>query len=218
MGVPEPLGGTVAPHVGLLLLESLRDADTPENAVSHQHDLPLNLQRRLGLSSVVEEQIRRYARLRSRDTLAGEELASLFRLINRRPDARPIFREAGRRLAGRHLGDPGLRTRLRSHALPERARQRLALRRLRGIAREVNPAAAVSSSTGPPELWVEGSLPAHALSGPDGCALIEGAMNAVMRHYLREDELRVRHLECEGGAAARCVWRLEDRNGNDGSG
>lgn len=208
MGGPTPLGGTVAPHVGLLLLQSLRDADTPADAVSHEHDLPLNLRRRLGLSGVVEDQIRRYASLRSRDTLAGEELASLFRLINRRPDARRIFREAGRRLAARHLGDPGLGSRVRSRALPERLRQRLALRRLRGIAREVNPTATVRSESRPAELLVHGCLPAHALSGAEGCALIDGAMAAVMERYLRTNGVRVNHEKCEGTSDDCCLWRL----------
>ena len=209
---PAPLAGTVAPYAALLLLQTLRDADTPADGTDHhrEDDLPLNLRRRLGLSSVVEEQIRRYADRPARDAISAEEVASLLRLIDRRPDARTIFREAGRRLAGRALGERRLLARLGARALPEGLRRRLALRRVRGLATAINPTATVDSGAAPVVLEVVGSLPARALENPDGCALLTGAMETVLGRYLGT-RVRVRHPRCEATDDDRCRWTAEDR-------
>lgn len=202
----------MAPHVALLLLQTLRDADTPADGTSlREDDLPLNLRRRLGLSSVVEDQIRRYADRREKDAISAEEVASLLRLIDRRPDAPTIFREAGRRLARRTLGERRLPGRLATRVLPDGLRRRLALRRVRRLAAALNPTATVDSGTTPATLEVVGSLPARALANPDGCAMLSGAMETVLGRYLGPS-VRVRHPRCEA-SDDRCRWTAEDPEG-----
>ena len=72
--------------IALALLASLRDLDTPDDPEAlAESDLPLNLRRRLGLSSVVVDQIRRYEQRKG--DVSAHEVASLFALIGRRPDA-----------------------------------------------------------------------------------------------------------------------------------
>lgn len=208
-----PLGGTVAPHVALLLLQTLRDADTPADGTSlREDDLPLNLRRRLGLSSVVEDQIRRYADRREKDAISAEEVASLLRLIDRRPDAPTIFREAGRRLARRTLGERRLPGRLATRVLPDGLRRRLALRRVRRLASALNPAGTVDSGTNPATLEVVGSLPARALENPHGCAMLRGAMETVLDRYLGQS-VQVRHPRCEASDGDLCRWTAEDPEG-----
>ena len=69
--------GLIRPTIALALLEALRAADMPEDRDAlHETDLPLSLRRRLGLTGVVEKQIKRYSELRDRkDRLSAQELA-----------------------------------------------------------------------------------------------------------------------------------------------
>lgn len=204
---PRPPAGKVAPSVGLALLESLRAADTPAGEIPGEKDLPLALRRRLGLSSVVEDQIRRYAGLRERDGLAPEEVVHLFELIGKRSDAREVLTDAGRRLARHRAGGGGG---LRARALPRGLRQWLALRRTRRIAQGVSPNGQVAVRRKPPSLAIRGCLAARALEGGTGCALMGGLMQEVLESYGVSD-LRPVHPRCEAADEDRCLWQLEDR-------
>lgn len=205
--------GRVPTSVALALLESLRAADTPTDPDAlAETDLPLNLQRRLGLSRVVVDQIKRYAERRG-DGISAREVASLFELIGRRADAGRVFAAAGRRLAEAQLEGRGFAARLGARALPRRARERLALRRVRRIARVVSPESDVKVEARPATLIVEGCLPARALQeGEVGCSLLEGAIAQVLDAYAA-GRYDVVHDECEGRDEPRCRWVLEPASG-----
>lgn len=210
---PLPPGGRVPPIVALALLESLRAIDTPAEEPGEHEDLPdlaSALPHRLGLSTAVEEQIHRYARRKS--DLPVQEVASLIRLIGRRPDARAVFAEAGRRLARRDLGERRLPPRMAAAGLPAPARSRLALRRLRRLARRLNPGAEVSTERKPPALIVRRCLPARATDGDIGCALLSGAMASLLEAY-GSGRPEVAHPSCEGLSGGSCVWKLDARSG-----
>lgn len=203
-----PPSGRVPPTVALALLESLRAVDTPpEEPGAHEYlpDIASVLPPRLGLSAAVEDQIHRYARRKS--NLPAHEVASLIRLIGRRPDARRVFAEAGRRLARAELNGKRLGSRLRRRALPMGVRHRLALRRVRHLARRLNPGAEIRTERKPPALIVVRCLPARAARGDAGCALLAGAMESLLRAYGAEAE--VGHPSCEGRHDGPCVWKLE---------
>lgn len=202
-----PVAGKIAPSVALALLESVRAADRPHGEVPAETDLHLALRRRLGMSRVVEEQIRRYAGRRDRDAVAAQEVAQLFELIGRRPDARDLFAAAGHRLVALHLGEQN-GVSLPVRILPASARHRLALRRVRRIARYVNPGSPVALSGRPAALTVHRCLPARALAGDEGCAILEGVIQAVLERY-RAGPAVIVHAACEGRADDRCLWRLE---------
>jgi hypothetical protein len=86
--------------VALRLLEVIRDQDVPVE-VLEEEDPAVTMPRRLGLSDVVERQIRSYRDdVRRRVRLSDEEVHDLFRLVIRRPDAEEIFVKVGRTLAG----------------------------------------------------------------------------------------------------------------------
>lgn len=208
MGHDNDFRGRVASSVALALLESLRAADTPaDEAALHEAILPLNLRRRLGLSSVVEGQIKRYSHLGG-DGVSAHEVASLFELISRREDATRVFSEAGRRLAQTDLGDRRLGARLGARALPHGARERLAWRRVRRIAKTVSPKARVHIRRRPTKLVVEECLPARAAEDGSGCSLLHGAIERILDEY-RAGGARVVHEECESRASGCCLWRLE---------
>lgn len=208
-----PTEGRVPPAVAIALLESLRVADTPPEETSPDEDLPdiaSALPHRLGLSAAVEDQMHRYARRKS--DLPVQEVASLLRLIGRRPDARRVFSEAGRRIARRELGEGRFGLRAGAGRLPQGARSRLALRRVRRIARSLNPGAEVRTERKPLALVIAPCLPARAVAGDAGCALLEGAMTSVLEAYGSETP-RVGHPSCQSRGDGSCVWKLEGHEG-----
>lgn len=90
----------VAAQFGLTLLETLRDQDLPSEILEDEN-VTLTMPRRLGLSDVVERQIRSYREaVRQRRRMTDEQVGDLIRLVVRRPDAREVFVAAGRKLAG----------------------------------------------------------------------------------------------------------------------
>lgn len=199
--------GRVPAGFALALLASLRDVDTPNDpeALAESH-LPLNLQRRLGLSSVIGEQIRRYER-RGSDPVSAAEFAGLFELISRRPDASRIFAEAGERIARHELQGRKLGARVGLRVLPQGMRQRRAWNRVRRIARDLSPQARVRVEGKPRILVIEHGLPARAAEGGVGCAVLAGAIRKVFSEY-RAGDIRVVHSECEGRAEGHCSWEL----------
>ena len=96
------IDGWLSPSVALVLLESLRDVDTPPEILEDEA-FRVSLPRRLGLSDVIDGQMRRYADMRKRRRqLEASEFLDLLRLIARRPDARMVFEAAGDRLGSEY--------------------------------------------------------------------------------------------------------------------
>lgn len=91
--------GHVVPALPVALLEATRSHDRP-GEVLEDEDLTVSLPRRFGLSDVVDTQIHRYE---ARKRIPVEEFTNLLKLVLRRPDAEPILREAGARVARRHF-------------------------------------------------------------------------------------------------------------------
>ena len=85
--------------VGLRLLEMIRDQDLPAEILDAE-DPTQTMPRRLGLSDVVDRQIRTYQKdVKKGVRLADSEVMDLFRLVIRRPDGDEAFSGAGRLLA-----------------------------------------------------------------------------------------------------------------------
>ncbi|MCG8467444.1 MAG: hypothetical protein MJB57_04450 [Gemmatimonadetes bacterium] len=198
--------GSIPVSVALALLASLRDVDTPDDPDAlAETDLPLNLRRRLGLSSVVVDQIKRYERRKG--DVSATEVASLFELIGRRPDAATVFNDAGRRIARRALDERRIGARLGIKLLPQGLRRRRAWSRVRRIARELCPGSISRVERKPGALVIEGGLPAHAAHDGAGCALLAGAIESVFAEY-RGGEGRVHHASCEATAGSCCSWEI----------
>jgi len=203
--------GRIPTPMALALLESLRDVDMPADPEElAESDLPLNLQRRLGLSTVVVDQIRRYEQRRSADVPAAE-VASLFELIGRRPDASRIFVEAGQRIARDDLESRRAAARVGARLLPQGLREKRALRRAKRIARRLSPGAAISLEHRPHALIVERGILASAARDGAGCAVLAGAIQYVFSEF-RVGDFHVSHENCEGRQGTRCEWLLT-RNG-----
>jgi predicted hydrocarbon binding protein len=199
--------GRIPALVALALLESLRDVDMPSDpSALGESDLPLNLQRRLGLSSVVVDQIHRYEQRRGGDVPAVE-VASLFELIGRRSDASRIFVEAGQRIARADLKNRRAASRLGLRLMPQPFRERGALRRARRIARRMSPGADIRLHHKPHTLIVKRGLPASAAKDGTGCAVLAGAIQYVFTEF-RAGDFNVVHDHCEAHHSDRCEWQL----------
>ena len=91
----------VAPAFGLTLLEALRDQDIPAEFLEDENP-STTMPRRLGLSDVVDKQIRLYRdAVRRRTRMTDAQVLDLVRLVVRRPDASALFHRAGSSLAER---------------------------------------------------------------------------------------------------------------------
>jgi len=201
------LEGEIPVRIPLALLLTLRDLDTPDDPRElEEMDLSLNLRRRLGLSSVVLKQIRRYEE-DDRDVRAAE-VASLFELVAKRIDAPEIFAATGRRVTHEAFGS-GARVLLRFgwRLIPPGLRRILAWGRVKKIARRLSPSSDIRLAKGMNGLVIERGLPVLATAdrGGRGCEILSGIVDEAFRTY-RAGEGGVSHPQCEARGGDHCLW------------
>lgn len=200
--------------MALALLEAMRSADTPVEMLEDenvQHSLP----RRLGLSDVVEGQIRRFRELTDRGgSTHAQQLADLFALVDRRTDAPVVFGRAGRWLVSHAVTRGKERAGVARFPLPGAMRRRLALRAVRSVATLVSPGSTVTVERSPMALTVTGCLPAYACGTSTGCGLITAAFGAALGAFdveeARDASDPVHHSMCESRGDAACIWRVSE--------
>lgn len=185
--------------MALRLLEVLRDLDHPGEILEDENP-SVTMPRRLGLSDVVERQIRTYREdVKKRTRLTDAEIRDLFRLVTRRPDANEIFLRAGRTLADVEEGRGWRRMMPRRIALAlarSRVRRRLTAlfgRRIGGFGR------GSFSVEGRSLLFVE------ADPGGAACALVSGLCQATLEHATGRGAA-VQHVLCQARGDALCRW------------
>jgi hypothetical protein len=199
--------------VALRLLEVMRDLDLPPEMLESENPT-VTMPRRLGLSDVVDRQIRTYRDdVRHRLRLTDGEVRDLFRLVIRRPDAEEIFLRAGRTLAGRDEGR-GWR-----HLLPRRVALALARNRVR---RRLNTLfGRRMGGFGRGTFSVEGRslMFIEADPGGDACCLVSGLCEAVLERVTGH-KVRVTHVLCQSRGDALCRWEgtlLDEAAPTDGT-
>lgn len=185
--------------MALRLLEVVRDQDLPVEILQDE-DPTVTMPRRLGLSDVVERQIRTYRTdVRRRTRLTDEEVRDLFRLVIRRPDAEEIFYRVGKLLAGREVSAGWTRATPRRLALAvarSRVRRRLKAlfgRRMGGFVRG--------------RFAVEGRslLFIEADPGGDACFFLSGLCEAILEGTTGR-AAKVSHTLCQSRGDALCRW------------
>lgn len=192
------------PVFGLTLLESLRDQDRPEEFL--EDEVPsVTMPRRLGLSDVVDRQIRSYRQaVRQRRRMSDDEVRDLIRLVVRRPDAAEIFHRAGRRLAARAArGTAPWATRVLPRALAFHFARRAAARGLnRLFGRRVGGLA-----HGPFALEGRGLLFMDGDPSGKACQFVSGFCQAVVSERLGP-EYQVAHTQCQAHGDSHCRWAV----------
>jgi hypothetical protein len=192
-------------RVALALLEALRDLDRPGEILDDEN-VTLTLPRRLGLSGVVDAQIRRYQQeARHGRRVPESEVRDLIRLVTRRPDAEELFHQVGRSLTAAN-GAPAWRA-----VLPRRVVVQMARRRIRRRLRALFGGRMVSVGRGPFRIDAASSLLLDV--DPDGaaCALVTGLAQAVMEAYGGVSRPVVVHATCMARGDGTCSWTLEER-------
>jgi hypothetical protein len=195
----------VSPGIALALLDSLRATDTPDEVLEDE-SFRVSLPRRLGLSEVVDAQMRRYEELHGRGgALSPDEYGNLLRLIGRRPDADAVFGVAGTRLAEERFPLPGRLQQARRRAAPGRLARRRLVRSMMGVAAALSPGARVVPR--PAECAIDvvgGPLPDASEDGV-ACGLVTAALDICARRTTHADA-RVDHSMCEARGDDRCRW------------
>lgn len=172
-------------------------------------DLSLNLRRRLGLSSVVLKQIRRYEEVGG--DVPAAEVASLFELVARRVDAPEIFASTGRRVA-REAFSPGARVMLRFgwRLIPLGLRRILAWGRVKKIARLLSPSSEIRMAKGLNGLVIRRGLPVLGTATRDGRGgeVLSGIIGESFRMY-RAAESDASRPRCETPGEDHCLWVVD---------
>jgi hypothetical protein len=197
--------GYVPPIFPLQLLEAVRAHDRP-GEILEDEDLSVSLPRRLGLTGVIDTQIRRYQVARPwRRTVPLGEVLSLVRLVLRRPDSRPILIDTGRRLArARFEGAATAPLRF----LPQAARLLAARRAARRLLRTVTGDSKIVFRK---PFSVRLALPAFATLDDDGtaCAIISGILDEVLVLWAARQE-GVTMVLCVSRGDDACEWSLQE--------
>jgi predicted hydrocarbon binding protein len=201
-------GGAVVAALPLALLEATRSHDRPSEVLQDE-DLAISLPRRLGLSGVVDTQIRRFqTAARSGKRVPLDDFSNLLKLVLRRPDAEAILRETGARVA-RAQFDKVPPTWLSLVRLMPRAVRYAAIRRAaRRLLRNIAGSDTVTVQGSPVHARIKN--PATALLEPAGmaCALYGAAFEELASLYLGR-KANVVHARCAVRGGDSCEWRLE---------
>jgi len=206
MTVTADLDGRLSPGIALVLLESLRDVDTPSEVLEDE-TFHISLPRRLGLSDVIDGQMRRYADMsRRRRQLDVSEFVDLLRLIARRPDASLVFEAAGDRLGSEYAARTPKAASLAWRLAPAGIRRRTLLRHLRRVAASLSPGSAIRLDRTDPSVSVARCLPAVADTSGSACGMITAAFTACAEGL--GEATPVHHLTCESRGDESCRWEV----------
>lgn len=199
-GTPSP---RIAAVVGLRLLEVIRSQDLPAEILEDE-DPSVTMPRRLGLSDVVDRQIRTYREsVRKRRRMTDEELGNLVRLVVRRPDAEEVFYRAGRSLVGEGADPTAGVVRL----LPDSVGFMMARRRVRSTLRRLFGRSVGSFTPGP--FGLEGRSLILWKSDPGGaaCSFVTGFCQATLAGLVASRRTVV-HSRCQARGDDSCRWTV----------
>lgn len=196
---------SVTPVFPLLLLETMRDMDRPEEVLEGE-DLSASMPRRLGLSDVVYLQIHKFREETKKKRLQTPAVvADLIRLVIRRPDADEIFEEAGRRMARHAWEEKSGAARRALRLMPSGMRMRAAARATRRLLGELAGSARLTVHARPFSARLQGSLTAYADPGGAACAFYTGVVAEVMTQYSGRSHT-AQHARCEAHGGEGCEW------------
>lgn len=195
----------INPVFPLLLLETMRDMDRPEEVLEGEN-LAVSLPRRLGLSDVVFLQIHKFREeTKRRRPQSPAVVEDLVRLVIRRPDADEIFEEAGRRMARRAWGEKSRGGRLWLRLLPAGLRMRAAGKAARRLLRQVSGGARLQVRGRPLLVRITGCLTPRADPGGAACAFYTGLIAEVLTEHTGRPHA-VQHPHCEARRGEACEW------------
>jgi hypothetical protein len=161
---------------------------------------------KLGRTRSVAGQIERYTALvKSCGDVEAQEIAALFRLVARRPDANLLFADAGRR-AARHAANLTPRILKLAHAsLPAQLRNRLGRRLVRRAAARVFDIELTADCT---SAGGGGRCPASLLPGGQACGVCGSGLAELLRGFTSFDGACFL-TKCRARGSDHCRWSTE---------
>ena len=196
---------SVTPVFPLILLETMRDMDKPDEVLEGEN-LALSMPRRLGLSDVVYLQIHKFREETKKKNLQTPAVVEdLIRLVIRRPDADEIFEEAGRRVARHAWSEKSGASRRWVRLLPSGMRLRAAAKGTRRVMSEMAGNAELSVAARPLLVRLRGSLTSNADPGGAACAFYTGVISELMTQYTGRRHT-AQHPRCHARKADACEW------------
>ena len=200
-----PDAPSVTPVFPLILLETMRDMDRPEEVLEGE-DLTASMPRRLGLSDVVYLQIHKFREETKKKRLQTPAVvADLIRLVIRRPDADEIFEEAGRRVARRAWEEKSGAARRALRLMPSAMRMRAAAKGARRLMGELAGSGTLKVHSRPFSARLQDSLTAYADPGGAACAFYTGVVAELMTQYSGRKHA-AQHPRCEALGGDGCEW------------
>jgi hypothetical protein len=195
----------VNPVFPLLLLETMRDMDRPDEVLEGE-TLSASLPRRLGLSDVVHLQIHKLREETKRRRPQSPSLVEdLIRLVIRRPDAEELFEEAGRRVARHAWGERAGAVRAGLRLLPAGMRLRAAARGAGRLLRQIVGGGRLEVRARPFLVRISSSLSASADPGGAACAFYDGVVAETLTLYTGRPHA-ASHPSCETRRGEACEW------------
>ena len=196
---------SVTPVFPLILLETMRDMDKPDEVLEGEN-LAASMPRRLGLSDVVYLQIHKFREETKKKRLQSTAVVEdLIRLVIRRPDADEIFEEAGRRVARRAWSERSGAARRWVRLLPSGMRLRAAARGTRRAMAELSGTAELEVQARPLVVRLRGSLTSSADPGGAACAFYTGFVSEMMTQYTGRRHT-AQHPRCHARRSDACEW------------
>lgn len=191
---------SIAAKVALSLLEAIRSVDRPSEWMDDEV-LSRTMPRRLGLSTVIERQIRLHEEyVREGRKLTLDEFGEFLRLVNKRSDAGKVFLEMGS-----HLADSAGTT--RGRLLPRRVRL---FRVKRSVARAFPKLFGRRFGgfvSGPFTFEVSASPLVQLDSSGTACQILTGFCQRALDRGVGDD-LEVTKSSCETRGDRCCRWTL----------
>lgn len=185
--------------VGLRLLEVVRDLDLPTELLEEE-DPAQTIPRRLGLSDVVDRQIRAYGDdVRKGVHLMDQGITDLFTLVNRRSDSDEVFFNTGRELVEVHFPFRWGRV------FPESIQYMFARTYLSWHLKHLFGRRILSFAEGPLNVEVQGLF--FEGGDPEGstCYLISGICQRILEQ-IGHRSAEVGHTLCQARGDDRCRW------------
>ena len=185
--------------VGLRLLEVVRDRDLPTELLEEE-DPAQTIPRRLGLSDVVDRQIRTYGDdVQKGVRLTDQGITDLFTLVNRRSDSDEVFFNTGRELVEVHFPFRWGRV------FPESIQYMFARTYLSWHLKHLFGRHVLTFAEGPLNVEVQGLF--FEGGDPEGstCYLISGICQRILEQ-IGHRSAEVGHTLCQARGDDRCRW------------
>jgi hypothetical protein len=196
----------VASALPLALLEAVRSHDRP-GEVLEDEDLVQSMPRRLGLTPVINSQIKKYeTAFASNRRVPLSEVLDLMRLVLRRPDAPTIMEETGRRVTRLQLGRRFSPVRSLRRLIPRAIVFASVRRAARRLLRTIAGGGAVRVTGKPLAVRIDGAPTGQMETW--ACQLYTGALEELIELYTGSVQ-RVGHVTCEARGEATCEWAAE---------